>query len=152
MTERFPAQVAAILISVLANQYAVLVSQIVEFIEMVELVEPPRKPSFLLGVLVRREQTLPVVDMAYFLGLSEEEEPQEEKVLLLVNMAGGMVAIPCESSQEGVFFGTPSKEKVTSPVIQRDSELYSILDLAYLATEEEKEELSQIRQILCETG
>lgn len=100
------------------NEYALDIMEVVEIIERIDWIPVPRAPSFVSGVILWRDQIVPVLDVASRMGIAGSSEPGFGTVLVS-NFGDQKVAIAVE--RLGQLFHDPyGVETATESVLSQN--------------------------------
>ncbi|NOY52387.1 MAG: chemotaxis protein CheV [Deltaproteobacteria bacterium] len=63
--------------------YGINVSKVTEVIRMTDITEVPHVPAFLMGIIHLRGKTIPIINLAKWLGITEPKRPMEKNKIIV---------------------------------------------------------------------
>lgn len=136
--------------------FALRIAAIREVLELPAITRIPRAPSFMLGVVNLRGNTVPVIDLRRKFGMHEAEHTvdtsiviietllEDEPTLLgaLVDAVSEVVDIPFENIEPAPRMGTMVKSDFIKGIYSQNGQFVTILDLERIFSIEELSEPS----------
>ncbi len=121
------------------ENYSVEINQIKEVLDFYKVTRVPNTPEFIVGVVNLRGEIISLIDIKYFLGLTQSGELHQTKIIvtdvsgalvgLLVDDVRATIDIEENSIQPPLSTVKSSITQYTKGQIQVDEEIYVLLDL-----------------------
>jgi two-component system chemotaxis sensor kinase CheA len=110
------------------GEYALDIMEVVEIIERADWINVPRAPSFISGVVLWRDQIVPVLDVAARMGIAKPSRSSHGTVLL-VNHGGCTVAI--EAERLGQLFHASNLDEAADELVLSQSRSSFLVRIAH---------------------
>ncbi len=130
------------------EEYGIEITKVQEIILMGEITRVPQTPPYIKGLINLRSSVIPIVDLRLRFGLSQEEQTDETRIMV-VNVAGKTIGIVVDAVSEVLRI---SHEQIAPPpptvaglgreyltgLVRLDNRLLILLDIDKILTQEGK--------------
>lgn len=147
-----PDEMSIILFEVGGSQFALPTMSVTEVVQSQDIVQIPRSPAFIEGIIEIRDQVIPVIDLRKKLGF--EKLKRENWIIIVAVIGGKKTGFIVDSAKKVLALTTDELQNLGSVVsgresryifrtLNRDNQPIIILNIDTLLSEEEKSSLAE---------
>lgn len=146
-------ELSIILFEVGDSQFALPTRGVTEVVRVSEIVQIPRAPHFIEGVIEIRNQVIPVIDLRKKLGLGTQEQTswtiivaiiRAKRMGFIVDLAKKVLALTLDELQDLGSVVSGNEGKYIYRTVNRDGQPIVILNIDTLLNDEEMSQLNTV--------